>query len=279
MSKLSASAKKVVSSTTPQPTEVKRRESSTTKILNILDLFTIDTPRWTIEKIRGHLDLPRATAYRYFRELSRAGFVVGESDGTYVLGPRFVEFDRQIRVTDPLLQVAPPIMETIKNKVRGAQLLCTFYGDRVLTVHQERTDDKIVMVMERGRPFPLFRGAPSRIILANLSTNQLKDLYLGHSAKIASEGLGESWPAFRQTLKEIRRRGYYIGSEVDPGLVGVAAPIFRSTDSVVGCLCLVRIRETASESDLAFMAEVATTTASRISAELRELTEALLSAR
>lgn len=229
---------------------VKSEGSSATRVLGLLNLFTPETPTWTVDMFQEQLQLARATAYRYARELHNAGFLVPAAGGGYVLGPRFIEFDRQIRLGDPLMRVGPAIMETQRELVNGAQLLCAFYGDRVLTIHQDRTDDTIAMSMERGRPFPLFRGAPSRAILAHLAPYHLRNMFLSHSQTIAAEGLGENWPEFRDRMKAIRKRGYYVGSEIDHTLVGVAAPIFRTPDSVTGCLCFVRLKDQADAADI-----------------------------
>lgn len=211
-----------------------------------------------------------ATAYRYVRDLCEAGFLIQAAAGGYVLGPRFVEVDRQIRVADPLLRIAPSIMESLRGPEIGAQLLCSFYGTRVLCIHQERADPRIAMSMERGRPFPLFLGAPSRIILANLPAYHLKSLFLSHANEVAEAGLGANWPEFNAKLKAIRKRGIYIGSEIDAQLVGVAAPIFQGPGSVVASLCMVRLRAEADQDVLAAMEQKAVKGASEISALLQK---------
>jgi DNA-binding IclR family transcriptional regulator len=137
-------------------------------------------------------------------------------------------------------------------------------------VHQDRADARITMSMERGRPFPLFLGAPSRIILANLPSYHLKGLFLSHSREIERVGLGANWREFNARLKAIRKRGIYVGSEIDADLVGVAAPIFRAPGTVVASLCMVRIRVQADADMLALMEEKARAGASSISRQLQE---------
>lgn len=248
-----------------------RPDSSATRILGLLDLFTAETPTWTVDMLQEHLGLARATVYRYARELHNAGFLVPAAGGGYVLGPRFIEFDRQIRLADPLLRVGEQIMKELSADVAGTQLLCAFYGDRVLTVHEERTDETLTTSFQRGLPFALFKGAPSRIILAHLPSYQLKNIFLAHSETIASVGLGNNWAEFRDRMKDIRKTGYYVGSEIDKRLVGVAAPIFRSPGMVTGCLCLVRLKERTTARDIAFLAKLAMQGAEWISAGMQTL--------
>lgn len=244
-------------------------DTSITRVLGILDLFTPDTPVWTVDMLVEHLSLGRATIYRYIRALCDAGFLVPVAGAGYVLGPRFIEFDRSIRLADPLLHIVPPVMAELREVVNGAQLLCGFYGLRVLTVLQDKTDPNITMSMERGRPFSLFLGCPSRVILAHLSTYQLRNLALNQQKEIAAAGLGENWAEFRDTMRAIRKTGYLVASDIDKDLVGIAAPIFHAPGAVAASLCLVRLKENVTPEDAAFLGGVAVEACQRISAELQ----------
>ena len=251
------------------PDRARQGESSIARVFGILDLFTPEAPVWTVETIVARLGLARATAYRYLRALGDAGFLVPVAGAGYVLGPRCIELDRTIRLGDPLLRIAPPVMAELRERVNGAQLLCAFYGLRVLTVLQDKTDPAITMSMERGRPFSLFRGSPARVILAHLPTYQLRNLALSHRAEIAAAGLGEEWAAFRDRLRAIRRAGYLVTSEIDPALVGISAPIFHAPGAVTASLCLVRVKEKVSAADAAYLGGLAVAAAQRISRELQ----------
>jgi DNA-binding IclR family transcriptional regulator len=244
-------------------------DTAITRALSILDLFTPDAPVWTVDMLVDHLGLARATIYRYVRALCDSGFLVPVSGAGYVLGPRFIEFDRSIRLADPLQHIVPPVMEELRPIVNGAQLLCAFYGLRVLTVLQDRTDPAITMSMERGRPFSLFRGSPSRVILAHLPTYQLRNLALNHQAEIASAGLGQSWAEFRDGMRVIRKTGYLVASDIDKSLVGISAPIFHAPGAVAASLCLVRRREMVTPEEAGALGKVAMEACQRISAALQ----------
>ncbi len=244
-------------------------ETSITRVLGILDLFTPEAPVWTVDMLVDRLLLGRATVYRYVRALCDAGFLVPVAGAGYVLGPRFIEFDRSIRLADPLLHIVPPVMAELRDVVNGGQLLCAFYGLRVLTVLQDKTDPNITMSMERGRPFSLFRGSPSRVILANLPTYQLRNLALNHSRDIAEAGLGQNWAEFREAMRVIRRNGYLVASDIDKALVGISAPIFHAPGAVAASLCLVRMKENVSAEDAVFLGRLAVEACRRISDELQ----------
>lgn len=253
-------------------TTKRAKSSSATRVLGLLDLFTPAAPVWTVEAIQHELGLARATAYRYARELSDAGFLVAAAGGGYVLGPRFIVFDRQIRMGDPLLRVGIPVMESMRDQVGGSQLLATYYGDHVLTVYEDRTDPALQTTMERGKPFPLFRGAPSKAILAHLPLQKLKDIYLTHAETISREGMGANWTEFRDVIRGLRRRSYVAGrGELDPALIGYAAPVFRAPKLLAGSLCFVCSADRETPELEQRLGALVAETAQRISEEMQKL--------
>lgn len=256
-----------------------RPESSTARILGLLDLFTPQKPIWTVDELIATQGLTRATLYRYIKELSAAGLIAPMSNGGYGLGPRFVEVDRQIRMGDPLLQVAPSVMSSVREQVNGAQLLCRYYGERVLTIYRDVKDERLppIMSMERGRPFSLFMGAPSRIILANLPAHQLQRLYLYHPNESSKVDLGNDWVTFRDTMRVIRKQGYAVASDIDKSLYGISAPIFSEPDVVIASICFVRLKKEISEKNHESLATLVTETARKITEDLRLATDRAVS--
>jgi DNA-binding IclR family transcriptional regulator len=244
--------------------------SATDRVLGILDLFTEAEPLWTAEALMQRLGAPRSTLYRHLRALIATGFVVQAGGGAFALGPRIIELDRQIRIADPLLRIAPPIMSAQRQAVAGTQLLCRFYGSRVLSIHEDRGDPRIETSFDRGRTFPLFRGAASRSILAHLPQAQQQRLFLHHAGDIAAAGFGKTWPEFRDGLKAIRQRGYAVVSDIDPEVIGVSAPIFAAPKVVTASLVLARLKREVTEKDIGTLAELAIASTSSISAMLQQ---------
>jgi DNA-binding IclR family transcriptional regulator len=217
--------------------------SSADKVLGALSLFSAERPVWTAEDAAVQLDVSLSTAYRYFNSLVSCGLLDRIHRNHYVLGPAIIEHDYQIRMADPVLAIAKPIMLDLLRGSDGAAavLLCRLYHQRVMCIHQEtnRLDDP-VSSYERGRPRPMLRGATSKIILAFLPTRTLANLWRDYSQEIVATGLGGSFEDFKATLKGLRRNGFCVSrGEVDSGRIGIAAPIFDGHDRIVGSLSIV----------------------------------------
>ena len=212
--------------------------SSLERLLSILDLYSEAEPIWTLEEITRETGYARSTAYRYVKELCDSGLLISIGKGAHVLGPRFIEFDRLIRNTDPLLMAAQKVLPELHQKFgEGLLLLSSIYGDKVLCIHQEPLVTEFSVSYTRGRPMPLFYGATAKIILANLPERRLVKLFLNHRIEIAKAGLGEEWDDFKEHLADMRRQGYCISKgEVDAGAIGIGTAIFADDKSVIGSL-------------------------------------------
>lgn len=225
------------------------------KLLSVLGLFSPEKAEWTVESAANVLDLPVSTAYRYFRSLNRSGLIVAFATGRYVLGPAIIQYDRQMRLLDPLITTAQPIMSRLTKVAppHSVVLLCRLYGDKVMCVHQEcskRPD--FAISYERGRPMPLFRGAASKIILANLPLRTVKGLHTRYASEMEHAGLGGSWEAVKKRLRDLRAAGTAITqAELDVGMAGISAPIFGPSDDVIGSLSIVTPARNATPSIVA----------------------------
>jgi DNA-binding IclR family transcriptional regulator len=221
--------------------------NSADRLLSMLHLFSADRPRWTAEQAAPVLGVSLSTAYRYFRSLTAAGLLtpVGSS-GDYVLGPGIIELDRLLRISDPLLQAAQQTMGWLASQIEleSLLLLCRRYHGQVMCIHQEQVAGSAYRShYERGLPLPLFRGAGSKVILANLPPGR-RSQYLRQFDQIEAGGDAGGVEVLREELRQIRRDGFHLAhGELDPAARGLAVPLFDPERAVLGSLCVVYQRE------------------------------------
>lgn len=248
--------------------------SSLGKAFEILDLFSLDRPILRIEEISALLGYTRSTAYRYLKALCDAGLLAPSSGATYALGPRIIELEHLLQLTDPLYKAGRKVLRTLHAENR-VLLLHNLYRDRVLCIYKEGPDTlvhkgrRIVVRRARGVPFPLFQGAASLALLAYLSPHRVRQTYLRNAPAIAAADLGDSWDGFRRNLAAIRRRGYAISRErITPNLGGVAVPILLPADKrVVGSLAQTLPSESMTDAVIEESAQRLWTASEQIAAE------------
>src|SRR5262245_14784961 len=208
------------------------------RVNSILRLFTAEKPSWTPEEAAAALAVSLSTAYRQLSALLRAGLLDAvEGSKAYVLGPAIIELDRNIRMSDSLIIAAKPAMRWLAEQapVASIVLLCRLYRDRVMCIHQEEKPGTAGEVSyERGRLMPLFRGAPSKMIIAQLPSRRLASVV--RDARAEGSVSDEQIPDLEE-LRRFRRQGFCITrGEVDKGIVGVAVPLPTARRGVAASL-------------------------------------------
>lgn len=208
-------------------------------MLSVLELFSKEHTALTADAIADELNLARTTCYRYIRELMRAGLLVSNM-GVYGLGPRIIQLDFQIRETDPLLNIGRKVLAELGRSTGGIGVLATIYDSQIINIHQEGGDPELDLTYSRGKVVPTFRGASSKVILANLKQPRLKRIWKMHQNEADVLAIGPDWESFRLSMQSIKESGYWVSrGELDPGSEGVAAPVLYSDGTVAGSMSLV----------------------------------------
>lgn len=233
-------------------------------MLKVLDLFTEQTPVLSAEDISATLKYSRPTGYRYVRELVANGLLV-RAPRAYALGPRIIELDRIIRTHDPLLLASRQAVRSLAMGTGCDVTQMAMYGERIVTIHHELGPAPLMIEFDRGRPMPLFRGCPSKAIIAFLPRARIQRLYRKHQG-------GRGFGHFYEEIQAIRKAGYAASfGELEPDRVGYGAPLFRGGRNVAGSINLVMTRAQHDAADHRALVERLLESAARISDAIEPL--------
>lgn len=246
--------------------------SALTRLLQILDLFSLERPLVRMEQVASSLQIVQSTAYRYLKELCDAGLLTPQGKGVYGLGRRILELERLLALSDPLLLAGRAVIDEMVSCAQNrAILLCAYYKDATLCLHKVGPEaimhgrTRMQILRGRGTVLGLFSGAGSHAILANLPAHQIKSVYLANAHEIAQMGLGADWQAFRRALAAIRTQGYaQTLGKINPGMHSLAVPILRADGKVCGSLLVVGSAEAAQRQSTLELLPLLQTQASKI---------------
>ena len=248
--------------------------SSADRLLGILSLFGEHRTVWTVEDIAASLGVSNSTAYRYVRSLCDAGLLDPVHGDGYRLGPAIIEYDRLIRLSDPMLAAAEPVLQKLQADCgrNTMTFLSRLYRETVMSLLEVSGENAPRISYERGRPMSMFKGATSKIILAYLPRRTLRRLFDRHEAEICAGVEVGDWAGFLSLLKDLRRNGHCIArAEIDPGCLGVAAPVFDRDGAVLGSLSVVVAVDTVSVADTDRLAGLTVVAASTLTDQIGQL--------
>jgi len=218
--------------------------AKTANVLQVLHLFTQARHQVRVAEIARLLDVSSATAYRYVAELEHTGFIESAATGVYVLGPAIVELDRQIRLHDPLIAAASDIMRTLSERTGGTTILARLHASKVVCVDQVRgRHGPKAVSYERGRAMPLYRGATSTVILAQLDRDAIRALAERDASEIRKAGLPTNPQALAERLRALGEKLVaHTQGEVDADALGWAIAI-QHGKHLLGSLSVVMSRD------------------------------------
>ncbi|OLO28634.1 IclR family transcriptional regulator [Alkalihalophilus pseudofirmus] len=217
---------------------MQNKNKTVVKSMKLLDLFRTHKKLSLIEMVELS-GIPKTSVHRMIGSLEEMGFLSKDQEGKYTLGMLFLEFGQLVADRLDIRQIAHPVMKELRDKVGEAVNLTmrdhhdAIYIEKLDTIHPVRLFTKV------GRRSPLYAGACSRIILANLSDVEI-DEYL-NMTKLSPYGTGTitDKEKLRMILRQSRLDGYTVSySELENQTSSVAAPIFDHTGHVVGGLSI-----------------------------------------
>ena len=186
----------------------------------------------TFTELAAATGLARSTTSRLLFALERNGLVRRDDHGRFRPGEVFVRFAWRGGAEAGLTEVAQPFLDRLGELTGETINLGVEHGGMVEQIAQVDSVYVIGATNWLGRPVPLHCTALGKVLLA-YGTAPLPHGRLERR----TEQTITSRPALQADLAEVCARGYAItDGELEPGLVAVAAPVYRDGGAVVAAL-------------------------------------------
>ncbi len=195
------------------------------RALTLLRLVADSREQVTVASLAASCGLNRTTTWRLLTELESHGFVTRLRDGGFALGPTAMLLGNTATGRfDPLVRVALPSMETLREQTAETVILSVPYGGGVMTVEQLDSPQTVRLRNYVYEISPLTLSSPGRALLASYPPEQLATVL---TAAVLPEGTTQAdLVAFTAALAQARRDGYAtVVEDLAPGESGIAAAI------------------------------------------------------
>lgn len=179
--------------------------------------------------IARDLGLARSTVYELLTELTAAGFATHLPERRrYGLGPAAFEIGSAYLRSQPLEQLATPVLTRLVQAAGGTAHLGVLHGAETLYLARQRSAHGPALVTRVGVRLPAALTATGLSMLAALSADQVRALFPSQAAFVARTARGvRTVPELRARLAAVHRRGWAVeDGEVSPDTASLAAAVF-----------------------------------------------------
>jgi DNA-binding IclR family transcriptional regulator len=186
----------------------------------------------TFSELATASGLAKSTTSRLLFALERHGLVRREANSGYRPGPLFIRYAWKAGREADLVEVAKPFLERLGE--RTGETINLGVTSRGLVEQISQVDSRFVLGGTNwvGRAVPLHCTAQGKVLLAHGAA----ELPAGRLERLTEHTITNR-AVLRLQLDDVRRRALAVtAEELEPGLVAVAAPVYREGGIVVAAV-------------------------------------------
>ncbi|WP_454720191.1 MULTISPECIES: IclR family transcriptional regulator [Cupriavidus] len=186
------------------------------RALCLLSAFGEDTPALTLSALAQHTRLYKSTVLRLLASLAHAQLVTRLADGRYTLGPGVARLHAVYTQSFSYEPLVMPVLRGLGAATRESAAFHVRQGMYRLCLYRVDSPQPVRDHIRVGDLLPLDRGAGGRVLQAY--------------------GGADGDAALGQRIR--RRRVVVLSGDREPGLAGIAAPVFGPAGQLAGTLTL-----------------------------------------
>jgi IclR family acetate operon transcriptional repressor len=220
----------------------------------------------TFADLVARTGLPKSTLSRLTTSLERNGLLQRTDAGAWQPGTSITDYALSVRPEDDLLRIAQPFLDALGETTGETVNLAVPLAGEVRQIAQVDSTYMLGAVNWLDRPVPFHCSALGRVFLAHGTP-----LPPGRLRRLTDRTI-TSRVELDDALERVRAEGVaVVDSELEPGLIAIAAPIHSADDTVVAAVSVSgpTVRLTAVE--LPGVARAVRATAADIALALRPI--------
>lgn len=203
-----------------------------TKVLAIFDLLDHSPDGLQLRFIAERTKLNKSTAYRFLAHLERAGYLVRDDAGAYLIGPRMAHLGSGSTYQATIRRVSRPALEELWRESSETVNLGVLVGREVLYLDVLESPHNFRMASQIGARRPAHCTGLGKTLLAWQPEDARGDILAGKLEKLTPHSLTRLADITAE-LERIHKQGYALDNE--EAVVGarcVAAPVRDSSGNV-----------------------------------------------
>ena len=207
---------------------------SVRRALTTLELLAGAPDGRGVSELARELGVHKSSASRLLGTLRSGGLVdVDAESGRFELGAGFLRLAARAVGRLDLARLSLPFLRDLAERSSETAYVSVRRGWYRVAVQEVESAKPVRMVAGIGHPYPLDRGAPSRILLAALPDDEVERVLAAMPAPVGRE----RGATLRGKIARARRHGYAISIEENvPHAASIAVPVRGHLGTVVAAL-------------------------------------------
>jgi IclR family pca regulon transcriptional regulator len=203
--------------------------TSVHRCFEILEAFTPEEPRLTLQGLTVKIGLPKTTIHRLLHTLMSSNYIACDSQKRYFLGSKFASLGMSVLASMEVREIALPFLEDLSRRSQQNVSLGILDRTEVMYICRVEKRSIIPMTLKIGSRLNCHQTSMGRAILAFLDAEQLQNVLKELTRDIAAANVvGSRGEHLRKVLQEVRRKGYALSDEEwILGVRSIAAPVFN----------------------------------------------------
>ncbi|NUR08843.1 MAG: IclR family transcriptional regulator [Nocardioidaceae bacterium] len=208
------------------------------RAVQTLDLLARTDRDLSIRELADQAAVSKSAVQRILATLVEAGLAVQDPRSRrYGLGPRTLVLGTAYQKRIDLRSVALPHMSRLRDVTGETVGLSVSVGDELLHIEQVVSGSELRRTFDIGRTLPLWCGAPSRLLLADLPDEEVRRILGERRPSAIRPADPPSAEALFEAVRESRRTGYGLAfGETIAGVNTAAAPLRGADGRTVATL-------------------------------------------
>lgn len=205
------------------------------RAISILNCFSFERSRLTIDEIVARTGLSKATVYRMLWTMEKNGLIQYDSrQNIYRLGYKMMEYGGIVLENLDIRREAEPFLQKLHEETQHTVLLVSRQHDTLQYLLRFDSDEGFQPQSYVGRRRVLHYGAMGTVLMAYLPRKEAEELLEKYPLEQHTPYTLLDLEAYFKRLDEIRQQGYFVDvDETFVGFTAIAVPIYDSTGQAV----------------------------------------------
>lgn len=219
--------------------------------LLVIRAFSQRPLRLSISHLSKRTGLSRASVRRCVHTLSKLGFAGSDDGRNFYLRPRILTLGYSYLSSMPLATAAQPILDQLSQILNESCSIALLDGSDIVIVARANSARIMAIDLGVGTRLPAFCTSKGRVLLANLSPEELESALPTVEFTRYTDRTVTSVEKLRQVLTAVREEGYaIIDQELELGLRSMAVPVRNPAGRVVAAISVGAHGQRVSSQDM-----------------------------